>query len=274
MNFFKKMFKTATPKPKGYGNNTNDRIDVIIEGLNRTTRKYTLEHTNTVKNMSSVRFKIFLDTRLNEYESKLNQCVNSCRVPLKCDKKIKSHKLKYNPEKYETRRRACKNTDPKKRISHVIIPCLESSKQLDNAEELLKSCYLNQYEKSLQKDKEDIPQLIRAWTRTAYDPRLDAKDEQYNENTDFLLLEQFERASELFPNEDLELVIVSHIDRLERDLVSKNKSITPKKASLVEHSILSSPRLSSKSRRRSPTISKKLIPFTPSDTRRADRFKR
>jgi len=98
--------------------------------------------------------------------------------------------------------------------------------------------------------------------------------EQYNENTDFLLLEQFERASELFPNEDLELVIVSHIDRLERDLVSKNKSITPKKASLVEHSILSSPRLSSKSRRRSPTISKKLIPFTPSDTRRADRFKR
>ena len=107
MNIFKKMFKNSTPKPKlkGYGNNAKDRIDVIIDGLNRTSRRYTLEHVNAVKKMSSVRFRNFLDTKLHEYESKMKQCVNSCRVPLKCDQKVK---LKKNPVKYET---ACKNTD-------------------------------------------------------------------------------------------------------------------------------------------------------------------
>ena len=229
MNYLKKLVNPKKTKT-GYGNNDEDLGNVIIDRLSEQFRKPDTKIINSIIIQSSSQFTKYLITLLDNSENNLNKCVTSCKKTLKCGKSIppkSTLKYKTNKERYETRRKACDNENPDRTIVDVIIPCIKIAKHTKT--DSLESC-----SPSIKKDGEYIIFIIKIWVQS-YNKEKDLNDLRKTDDTDFELLEQISRASDLFPDANLEDSYNTHIENIKGKIKKqstprlKYKSPTPTK---------------------------------------------
>lgn len=244
----------------------------IIEGVKIHNTRPDMK----VLSMTSEMFSVYLEERLNKYDEtirKINECVKSCKKVFKCDKPLPSLvKYKLQKAKYDARQKACNTTTEQSEfIDNVIIPCLKNAGQD-------KTCSsVRQYNEYIKQSNEEIPKIIKDWVKL-YDNKRDTSDDKME-----ILNIQLNRADDLFPNDNLTEQIGIHLTNLinyeqpkslstplkQYAIASTPKTKPPMRVSLTPH--LKTPmRVSLTPRLKTPT--RRLVPKTPSLTKRETRF--